>query len=91
VLLDENIDRNLVITNMRKAGIETTLGTYSMHLQPAFKKLYQLSDGDFPNATIAHHQCLTLPLSHRYIDDDLTSVVTELKKAIQISTRISVL
>jgi dTDP-4-amino-4,6-dideoxygalactose transaminase len=91
VLLDENIDRNLVITNMRKAGIETTLGTYSMHLQPAFKKLYQLSDDDFPNATIAHHQCLTLPLSHRYIDDDLASVVTELKKAIQISTRISVL
>ena len=91
VLLDDKIDRNLVITNMRKAGIETTLGTYSMHLQPAFQKLYELSDADFPNATFAHLQCLTLPLSHKYKDDDLVAVVTELKKAIKSSTRNSLL
>ena len=87
VLLEDNIDRNLVITNLRRAGIETTLGTYSMHLQPAFKRIYQLSDGDFPNATFAHNQCLTLPLSHKYVDSDLNDVVSELKKAIHISVR----
>ena len=73
------------------AGIETTLGTYSMHLQPAFQRLYELSDADFPNATFAHLQCLTLPLSHKYKDDDLVAVVTELKKAIKSSTRNSLL
>ena len=91
VLLENHIDRNLVIRNMRQAGIETTLGTYSMHLQPAFQRLYELSDADFPNATFAHLQCLTLPLSHKYKDDDLVAVVTELKKAIKSSTRNSLL
>ena len=91
LLLEDYIDRDLVITIMRQAGIETTLGTYSMHLQPAFQRLYQLLDADFPNATFAHHQCLTLPLSHKYEDDDLVAVITELKKAIKLSTRNSLL
>ncbi len=87
VLLAENIDRDLVITNMRKLGIETTLGTYSMHLQPSFISRYNLEDSDFPNATIAHHQCLTLPLSHKTLESDLEIVSNALRKSIGHSLR----
>lgn len=87
VLLDRKIDRDVVIANMRQAGIETTLGTYSMHLQPVFLKLYDLKNIDFPNATHAHNQCLTLPLSHISTESDLEFVSKVLQDAIKRSVR----
>lgn len=47
--------RTLVARELQKRGIETTIGTYALHLQPAF-------EGDCPNSAKAYVQTMTLPL-----------------------------
>jgi len=83
VLLDEEVDRDRVIDGMRARGVETTLGTYSMHLQPYFRERFGIADAELPMATRAHRSALTLPLYLGLTDDDLAVVVTALTDAIR--------
>jgi len=62
LLLDSELDRNKMIDDLRALNIETTLGTYSIHLQPYFKDRFKLVDGDYPNSTRAHRSALTIPV-----------------------------
>ena len=82
VLLDEVIDRNAVIDRMREHNIETTLGTYSMHLQPYFGERFGIADEQLPMATRAHHSALTLPLYPHRPDDDVRSVCGTLARVV---------
>ena len=78
VLLDEAVDRDAVIRSMKRRGIETTLGTYGMHLQPYFRNRFFHRPETFPGATLAHRQALTLPMYPGMSDDDLDQLVEEL-------------
>lgn len=78
VLLDSGIDRDEVIRQMQRRDIETTLGTYSMHLQPYFRERFGIADAALPNATRAQHSALTLPLSPQMTDRDIAEVVDAL-------------
>lgn len=82
VLLDDRIDRDAVIVEMKRRDIETTLGTYSMHLQPYFRGRFSIADDALPNATRAHRQALTLPLYPQLRSSDLQVVVERLVEAI---------
>ena len=82
VLLDEGIDRNAVIDRMRERDIETTLGTYSMHLQPYFSERFGISDEQLPMATRAHHSALTLPLYPQLTEDDVRAVCNTLAEVL---------
>lgn len=82
VLLDEDIDRDAVIDAMREREIETTLGTYGMHLQPVFQEKYGIADASLPHATRAHHSALTLPLYGQLTDSDLERVVDALRESV---------
>lgn len=87
VLLDEDIDRNAVIDAMRAAGVETTLGTYSMHLQPYFTERFGVPDSALPQATRAHHSALTLPLYPQMDDADLVFVRDTLRDVVRDARR----
>jgi dTDP-4-amino-4,6-dideoxygalactose transaminase len=82
VTLDEDLDRDRVIDDMRARGVETTLGTYSMHLQPYFRERFGIDDATLPNATRAHHGCLTVPLYPGMTRDDVENVVAALGASI---------
>lgn len=82
VLLDDDIDRDAVIRSMKSRDIETTLGTYSMHLQPYFRARFGIEDDRLPNATRAHNQALTLPLYPQLSTGDLDQVATALAESI---------
>jgi perosamine synthetase len=81
VLLDQGIDRNHVVRAMREAGIETTLGTYAMHAQPAFSG-YGYQAGGLKYAYLAQEHSLTLPLLPRMQDDAIDQVVDILLRVI---------
>lgn len=74
VELDEAIDRDGMIVALRRHDIEATLGTYGMHLQPVFRRLLGTTPEDFPEATRAHRQSLTLPLYPGLVDADLDRI-----------------
>lgn len=82
VLLDPEVDRDGVSAAMRREGVETTLGTYSMHAQPAFRARLGTAPGDLPHSWAAQKHSLTLPLVPRMSDEDLTRVVTTLRVAL---------
>lgn len=83
VTLDADIDRDRVIDGMRDRGIETTLGTYGMHLQPYFRDRFGIADDRLPNATRAHRSCLTIPLYEGLTRADLEQVTGALDVCIR--------
>lgn len=62
IMLDDAIDRDLVISRMRAREIETTLGTYALHAEPFFRRTYGYRVGDLPGSWAAYRHSLTLPL-----------------------------
>ena len=85
VLLDDRIDRDEVIRRMRTRDIETTLGTYGMHLQPYFRERFGIPDEALPHTTRAHHQALTLPLYPQLTEDDMDAIADALRLSIEES------
>jgi perosamine synthetase len=81
ILFDEKIDRNRVVVKLRAKGIESTLGTYAMHSQPAFVR-YGYKAGDLPHSLRAQRQSLTLPLFAGMGDDTISVVVNAVKLVI---------
>jgi perosamine synthetase len=82
VVLDERIDRDEIVRELSQAGIEATIGTYALHLEPAFEGCWD--DGvDAPVASRdLARSTLALPL-HPGIDDrDLQRIAAGLTGAI---------
>jgi perosamine synthetase len=77
VMLKDGSNRNQIITRMRKQGIETTLGTYAMHNQPAFSR-FGYTPGDLPHSNHAERLSLTLPLIKGMAEEDVERVVDAL-------------
>lgn len=61
VVVDDDRERDRMIEELRQRGIETTLGTYAMHAQPAFAR-YGYSPGQLPESWAAQQRTITLPL-----------------------------
>ncbi len=88
VMLDDSIDRDGVIRSMRARDVETTLGTYGMHLQPYFRERFAIADEALPHTTRAHHQALTLPLYPQLQDPDLDLISEALGASIGENVRV---
>lgn len=84
VLLADSIDRDEVIREMRKEGIETTLGTYSLSLQPYFAHVRGKDARRMPNSARAFRQSLSLPLHPGMTQSDVVKVVVALLRAIRL-------
>lgn len=82
VMLDSNIDRSRVAAQMRAEGIETTLGTYAMHSQPAFAR-FGYEPGSLRHSYRAQQQSLTLPLVPHMAASDVSRVVESLAVAVK--------
>ncbi|MBL8487341.1 MAG: DegT/DnrJ/EryC1/StrS family aminotransferase [Rhodocyclaceae bacterium] len=82
VLLDEAIDRDGVVRDLRAEGIEATLGTYAMHAQPAFAR-FGYRPGDLPHSWRAQRQAVTLPLLPGMAEEMLDRVVARFGAAVE--------
>lgn len=87
VMLDDGIDRDEMIRALRRRGVESTLGTYGMHLQPYFRARFGDLGEALPHATRAHHQALTLPLYPQLTLADLDSLADAVVESLPRSRR----
>jgi dTDP-4-amino-4,6-dideoxygalactose transaminase len=77
-------NRNKIIDKMRDKGIETQIGSYSLHMHKAFNDnnkchtVSQLTDSKY-----AFNHCLTLPMYHDMIKKDQEYVVNNLLKLVE--------
>lgn len=87
--LADDVDRDGVIRSTRAAGVETTLGTYGMHLQPYYVERMGDTAEELAGATRAHHQTLTLPLYPGLTSGDLDEIAEVLTAAVSANRRSS--
>lgn len=79
--LDPEIDRDGVIDRLAADGIESTLGTYALHCQPAFQELLGVTPGELPESEAAFNHTLTLPLHPSMSQEDVSEVIASLARA----------
>lgn len=74
-------DRDKILISMRDIGIEVQIGTYSLHMHPAFqnKDIAQIN-GVMSNSFYAYANCLALPLFHDLTYEQQELVIDNLIK-----------
>jgi dTDP-4-amino-4,6-dideoxygalactose transaminase len=74
-------NRDKVMSRMRELGIEAQIGTYSLHMHPAFSPGERCRlCGDMAGSSYAFRHCLSLPMYHEMTDEDQQTVVNNLVK-----------
>lgn len=77
----EKGDRDTIIKRLAASGIETQIGTYALHLLPAFKNTRRI--GKLENATNLYRHLLALPMPYHITEGHQKHVVSELKKYVR--------
>lgn len=83
VVCDEAVDRDGLIGALRERGVESTLGTYAMHAQPAFGAVCGTAPGDLPVSHGLALRTLALPLHQGLTETDMDAVAEALEDAIR--------
>ena len=82
VLLNEGIDRDQIIEDLKERDIEATIGTYALHDQPFYQREFGYVSGNLSNSHEAFVHTLTLPLYPQMSERDVDSVAVNLGFAI---------
>ena len=86
VRVDASVDRDRVISRLAAAGVESTIGTYALHREPAFAEFHRPEHRLDVSAQLAD-TTLALPLHPGLTDADAERVVVELARALQHEAR----
>lgn len=78
-VLDKRINRDKVISEMKKRGIETQIGTYAVHSRGA----YGLPKDAFPNSQYLYEHSLALPIWYGMTKTELEYVVNNLHEVLK--------
>jgi dTDP-4-amino-4,6-dideoxygalactose transaminase len=89
VLEDERLERNAVIAELRELGVESTLGTYAMHAEPAFMARCGTRPGELPNSHTLAERTLALPLHERLEETDLETIAAAVASVTRSRARTS--
>jgi len=66
---------------MKEKGVETQIGTYSLHMHNAYRNNPNCRiEGDMSGSIYAFNHCLTLPLYHDMTEEDQDYVIKNLKE-----------
>jgi perosamine synthetase len=83
IIVDDFIDRDELIINLKKQGIGTNYGAQCMPYQKYFQEKYKLNcERLFPNALKAYEKGLVLPLYGKLEVKDIENVVFNLVELI---------
>jgi perosamine synthetase len=85
VTLDERVDRDAVIAGLRELGVESTLGTYALHTEPAYSGRDCVGPRGLPNSRALMAHTLALPLHEHLKDDDIDIIAGALERVLDAS------
>jgi dTDP-4-amino-4,6-dideoxygalactose transaminase len=83
VLLDEGLNRDQLVADLRQRQVEATLGTYAVHAQPFFQRTYGYRPGQLPGSDAAYRRSATLPLYPQMTDRELDTLVVAVREALR--------
>jgi dTDP-4-amino-4,6-dideoxygalactose transaminase len=74
-------DRDRILKEMRSHGIEVQIGTYALHMHPAFAEKTNIRHhASLAGSRYVYENCLALPLYHELSEDDLCAVAGMLRR-----------
>ncbi len=75
--------RDEVLQELNRRNIGTGVHYLAVHLQPFYRKLLGHKPGDFPNAEFIGERTLSLPLSAKLSDEDVSDVISAVRAVLQ--------
>jgi perosamine synthetase len=90
VTLERRIDRDGAIAALRELGVESTLGTYALHTEPAFARRGCGEPEGLVHSRTLSEQTLALPLHEHLADEDIEVIAGALERALDASGSASV-
>ena len=71
--------RDYILKTLRSHGIEVQIGTYSLHMHPAYQnKQFFTIFGEMKGSTASFNRCLTLPLFHDLTESEQDYIIKKL-------------
>ena len=80
VVIENNIDRNLIIERMSRRGIQVNLGAQALNCLSYFSSKYDINDSNFPVATELFHSGLVVPLYGSLTENNIYFISSSLKE-----------
>jgi dTDP-4-amino-4,6-dideoxygalactose transaminase len=84
IILDRKIDRDSFILELKARGVETSIGTYALHMLSYYKNKYGYEPNDFPNAKRAYENSISLPLHPGMDEEDVEFVVENIRDIVNV-------
>lgn len=72
--------RDEIMHKMRSMGIEVQIGTYALHMHPAFQDGNAKLRGQFPGSIRAFEEALVLPMYHGMTNEEQNEVIEKLSE-----------
>lgn len=79
----KDIDAKEVIEKLKKTGIETTVGSYAIHLLKYYKEKYNFSPYDFPVGYELSKKLVALPFNKDITEKDVKKITEKLKEILK--------
>jgi dTDP-4-amino-4,6-dideoxygalactose transaminase len=73
-------DRNSFVAALQAEGIGVGVHFTALHLHQFYRNAFGFRPGDFPNAEWIGERTVSLPISAKLTDEDVTDVITAVKK-----------
>ncbi len=74
--------RDELAYDLRRENVGTSVNFYGLHLHPYYREVLGMRPEDYPEATRASDEILSLPLHPQLSDKNIHEVVSALKKVI---------
>lgn len=74
------VSRDFILQALHKENIGAGVHFISLHMHPFYKKLFNFKKNDFPNASYISDRTISLPLSAKLSEKDVSDVVFALRK-----------
>jgi perosamine synthetase len=79
IVLEDDLDRGQFISLLKNYGIEANFGAQALHLLPFYKNKYAYAASDFPQASLAFHHGLALPMGTHVTEEDIDFIADTMK------------
>ncbi len=83
VTLAEHVDRDATIDALRERGVESTLGTYALHVEQAFAGRGCAPADGLPRSRALGERTLAVPLHEHLRDEDVETIAVALEAALE--------
>jgi perosamine synthetase len=81
--VDENIDRDLVVSKLKGRGIDTRLSFPPIHLQPYYQEKFGYNDSSYPISFKAWQRLINIPIWVGLSNENQDYVINSLREIIK--------